>query len=119
MGGTVDHRCPAVPGARAPRYWQLRSVDATFVELGRSEGAPIAGGDLQLAEGRARKDRPSGRYSERLAERGVWPAPELKAAAMLEPCRSGGEVLRLGLHPSYPEILVATEGYRRRKDRRG
>jgi SAM-dependent methyltransferase len=76
----------------------------TFDELvAEAEAAPIEGWDFTWLEGRATEDRPSWRYSERVAERAA------RASWMLDLQSGGGEMLA-GL-PRVPQLMVATEGY--------
>jgi SAM-dependent methyltransferase len=77
-----------------------RSFDALIEE---AEHAPIDGWDFSWLEGRATEERPSWRYSERVAERAAG------ATRMLDLQSGGGEMLA-GL-PELPPLLVASEGY--------
>ena len=78
----------------------MPSFDALVLE---AERAPIEGWDFSWLDGRATEERPSWRYSERVAERAAV------AAKMLDLQSGGGEMLA-GL-PLLPPLLVATEGY--------
>lgn len=76
----------------------------TFAELvADAEAAPIEGWDFSWLEGRATEERPTWRYSQRVAERAA------SATRMLDLQSGGGELLA-GL-PELPPLLVATEGY--------
>lgn len=77
-----------------------RSFDELVEE---AEVAPIEGWDFSWLDGRATEERPSWRYSERVAERAAG------VEAMLDLQSGGGELLA-GL-PGLPPLLVATEGY--------
>ncbi len=77
-----------------------RSFDDLVEE---AERAPIDGWDFSWLEGRATEERPSWRYSERVAERAAV------ATRMLDLQSGGGELLA-GL-PTLPVLMVATEGY--------
>ena len=77
-----------------------RSFDALIEE---AEHAPIDGWDFSWLDGRATEERPSWRYSERVAERAA------SATRMLDLQSGGGEMLA-GL-PELPPLLVASEGY--------
>jgi SAM-dependent methyltransferase len=68
-----------------------------------AERAPIEGWDFSWLDGRATEERPSWRYSERVAERAAT------ASRMLDLQSGGGEMLA-GL-PAFPALLVATEGW--------
>jgi SAM-dependent methyltransferase len=79
-------------------------VGDTFEALiAEAEGAPVEGWDFSWLEGRATEERPSWRYSKKVAEK----APQ--ARRMLDLQSGGGELLA-GL-PRLPSLLVATEGY--------
>src|SRR5436305_5106378 len=79
-------------------------VTVTFDELiAEADAAPIEGWDFTWLEGRATEDRPSWRYSERVAARAA------RASRMLDLESGGGELLD-GL-PQVPPLLVAVEGY--------
>ncbi len=77
-----------------------RSFDDLIAE---AEVAPIDGWDFSWLDGRATEERPSWRYSERVAERAA------RATRMLDLQSGGGELLA-GL-PQLPPVMVATEGY--------
>ncbi|MBV9041152.1 MAG: methyltransferase domain-containing protein [Acidimicrobiia bacterium] len=75
-----------------------------FAQLvAEAETAPIAGWDFSWLDGRATEERPSWRYSARVAERAAH------ATRMLDLESGGGELLA-GL-PKLPPLLVASEGY--------
>jgi SAM-dependent methyltransferase len=79
-------------------------VAVTFEELiAEAQRAPIAGWDFTWLEGRATEDRPSWRYSERVAERAA------RASRMIDLQSGGGEMLA-GL-PKVPSLMTAVEGY--------
>jgi SAM-dependent methyltransferase len=77
-----------------------RSFDALVDE---AERAPIDGWDFSWLEGRASEERPSWRYSERVAARARV------ASKMLDLQSGGGELL--AKVPDLPPLLVAVEGY--------
>jgi SAM-dependent methyltransferase len=78
----------------------MPSFDARVDE---AERAPIDGWDFSWLDGRATEERPSWRYSERVTERAA------AATKMLDLQSGGGEML--ANLPSFPPLLVATEGY--------
>ena len=78
----------------------MASFDALILE---AERAPIDGWDFSWLDGRATEERPSWRYSDRVAERAAV------AAKMLDLQSGGGEMLA-GLE-TLPPLLVASEGY--------
>lgn len=88
-------------GSRLTRW---RAMTRTFEELvAEAVAVPIVGWDFSWLEGRATEERPSWRYSERVAERAV------AATRMLDLECGGGELLA-GL-PRIPPLLVGTEGF--------
>jgi SAM-dependent methyltransferase len=79
-------------------------VAVPFDELiAEAEAAPIEGWDFSWLEGRATEDRPSWRYSERVADRAAG------VSRMLDLQTGGGEMLT-GL-PQVPPLMVAAEAY--------
>ncbi len=79
-------------------------MSATFDELiAEAAAAPIDGWDFTWLVGRATEERPSWRYSERVAERAA------RASRMLDVQSGGGEMLA-GL-AQLPPVMVATEAY--------
>ena len=78
----------------------MQSFDELVAE---SIAAPISGWDFSWLDGRATEERPSWRYSERVAERAI------AATRMLDLECGGGELLA-GL-PRFPPLLVGAEGY--------
>jgi SAM-dependent methyltransferase len=77
-----------------------RSFDALIED---AEHAPIEGWDFTWLDGRATEERPSWRYSDRVAERAA------SATRMLDLQSGGGEMLA-GLR-ELPPLLIASEGY--------
>jgi SAM-dependent methyltransferase len=76
----------------------------SFEELiEEAERAPIDGWDFGWLDGRATEERPSWRYSERVAER-------TRASSRMLDLQSGGGEMLAGL-PVLPPLMVATEGY--------
>jgi SAM-dependent methyltransferase len=79
-------------------------VGRSFEELvAEAEAAPIEGWDFAWLDGRATEERPSWRYSERVAERATT------ISKMLDLQSGGGEML--ANVPRLPPLMVATEGY--------
>src|SRR6478609_5457927 len=78
----------------------MADFDALVAE---AEAVPIEGWDFSWLDGRATEERPSWGYSQLVAERAR------SATAMLDVQSGGGELLA-GL-PTWPSLLVATEGY--------
>jgi len=77
-----------------------RSFEELVEEAAR---APIDGWDFSWLDGRATEERPTWRYSERVAERAR------SSSRMLDLQSGGGEMLA-GL-PVLPPLMVATEGH--------
>jgi SAM-dependent methyltransferase len=71
--------------------------------IAEAEAAPIEGWDFSWLDGRATEERPTWRYSERVAQRAAG------ATRMLDLQSGGGELL--GGLPQLPQLLVASEGY--------
>jgi SAM-dependent methyltransferase len=79
-------------------------VARTFDELvAEAEVAPIEGWNFSWLDGRATEERPSWRYSVKVAERAA------QATRMLDLQSGGGELL--ASVPQLPPLLVASEGY--------
>jgi SAM-dependent methyltransferase len=79
-------------------------VRASFDDLvDEAAAVPIVGWDFSWLDGRASEERPSWRYSERVAERAAG------AQHMLDlECGDGALLAAL---PTWPPLLVAAEGY--------
>ncbi len=71
--------------------------------IAEAKAAPIEGWDFSWLQGRATEQRPSWRYTERVAARAA------RASRMLDLQSGGGEMLA-GV-PRRPPLTVATEGY--------
>lgn len=79
-------------------------MGSEFDELvAEAEIAPIEGWDFSWLEGRATEQRPSWRYSERVAER-------IESASRMLDLQSGGGEMLANL-PRQAPFMVATEGY--------
>jgi SAM-dependent methyltransferase len=79
-------------------------MTASFEELvAEAAAAPITGWDFSWLDGRATEERPTWRYSQRVAERAA------AATHMLDLECGGGELLA-GV-PQLPPVLVGAEGY--------
>ena len=79
----------------------IRSFESLVAE---AESVPIEGWDFTWLDGRASEERPSWRYSERVAARMG------RCSRMLDIETGGGELL--ASLPEFPPLLVATEAWR-------
>lgn len=84
------------PGPDGPRRSFAELVD-------EADKAPIVGWDFDWLDGRAEEERPSWGYSRLLASR-------MATASVVIDLQSGGGELLAEL-PTWPEVLVATEGW--------